>query len=173
MDQYALVYFPSIDTTTINSFRKNYDPMYEIIAPHVTIVFPFKYLPEEKIVRHIQKMIEKQKSFPIHLHGFIKSFDHYLFLLVDQGKEEIYKLHNELYTDILAPELRADIPFIPHLTLGFFQNQEGELNENLYKKALEEAEELTLDFHTTFDNLTLIKGDGIKQAEIIRIFAIT
>lgn len=172
MDHYAIVFFPHINTTTIEAFREKYDPMFGIISPHVTMVFPFKDLEEQAVTQHVEQVITKREPFSIHLHGFTKSFDQYLFLLIAEGKEEMYDLHDQLYTNILAPQLRTDIPFIPHLTLGFFQNEKNELKKDLYDKALREAEELNLDFHTSFDTLTLIKGDGIKPAQIIHTFEI-
>ncbi len=173
MGHYALVYFPRIDITTVNAFRKKYDPMFGVISPHVTIVFPFRGINESTVIQHIQSVTEKQKSFSVHFHGLTKSFDNYLFLLIEEGKEEVYKLHDKLYTNVLASELRTDIPFIPHMTLGLFQNEKHELNEVLFNKAWNEAAELNLDFHTRLDNLTLIKGDGIKPATIIHTFTIT
>jgi hypothetical protein len=36
----------------------------------------------------------------------------------DEGYSEIVKLHDKLYDGPLAPELRLDIPFIPHIGIG-------------------------------------------------------
>jgi hypothetical protein len=36
----------------------------------------------------------------------------------DEGFSRIVKLHDRFYTGLLAPELRLDIPFIPHITVG-------------------------------------------------------
>ena len=42
----------------------------------------------------------------------------YVFLVPDQGNAEISLLHDRLYTGILRPYLRLDLPCVPHITIG-------------------------------------------------------
>jgi 2'-5' RNA ligase len=42
----------------------------------------------------------------------------YVFLVPDQGNAEISLLHDRLYTGVLRPHLRLDLPYIPHITIG-------------------------------------------------------
>ncbi len=42
----------------------------------------------------------------------------HLFLVPDQGYSTLVKLHDTLYSGILAQTLRLDVPFIPHITVG-------------------------------------------------------
>jgi hypothetical protein len=42
----------------------------------------------------------------------------YIFLVPSDGFDGVQQLHDRLYTGVLAAELRLDIPFIPHITLG-------------------------------------------------------
>jgi hypothetical protein len=44
----------------------------------------------------------------------------HVFLVPDQGFSQIVRLHDALYTDLLAPALRLDLPFIPHITIGAY-----------------------------------------------------
>ena len=39
-------------------------------------------------------------------------------MVAAEGYSEIVKLHDRLYTGMLTGELRLDIPFIPHITIG-------------------------------------------------------
>jgi hypothetical protein len=39
-------------------------------------------------------------------------------LVPDEGYSQFVKLHDRLYTGPLAPELRLDLPFIPHITVA-------------------------------------------------------
>ncbi|MDM5194062.1 hypothetical protein QUG02_13900 [Bacillus hominis] len=48
----------------------------------------------------------------------VTSIGDYLFLEIEQGKEQIEELHDKLYTGPLLPFLRKDIPYIPHVTVG-------------------------------------------------------
>jgi 2'-5' RNA ligase len=40
------------------------------------------------------------------------------FLVPDEGFSAIAKLHDRLYTSLLAPYRRPEIPFVPHITVG-------------------------------------------------------
>jgi hypothetical protein len=42
----------------------------------------------------------------------------YVFLVPDEGYSQLSLLHDRLYTGVLAPHLRLDLPFIPHITIG-------------------------------------------------------
>jgi hypothetical protein len=58
------------------------------------------------------------------------------FLVPDAGYSDIIKLHDKLYSDLLAPYLRFDVDFIPHISIGDSEdvqtskNRVDELNEN-------------------------------------------
>lgn len=170
MQQYAIVYFPNIALDTLNNFREKYDPSWKIIKPHITLVSPFSDISEEAIIAHVNTITKEIKSFPIVLSGLIKSFDHYLFLQVEEGNEKINNVHKKLYTGILAPQLQTTIPFVPHITLGYFGSENNGFNQKLYVTAYKEAEGMKLDLQCNFDNVTLIKGDGVSPAKIIKEF---
>ncbi|HEX7041967.1 MAG TPA: 2'-5' RNA ligase family protein [Patescibacteria group bacterium] len=169
MQHYAIVAFPKVDIELIQTFRKKYDPLWNVIHPHITLVFPFSDIPEQLILEHLETVSKTLKPFQIQLKDFTKSFDHYLFLLVQEGKEEIYKVHDLLYTGVLASQLRNDIPFLPHMTLGKFA-KDNIFEEQLYNKALKEIQALHLNIDTVFSNFSLIQGDGILPAKIIKTF---
>ena len=120
MQKLAVVYFPSIDLDEINNFRQKYDPNWNIIRPHITLVSPISDISEKLLFQHIETIIKELKSFPINLNGLTKSFDNYLFLQVKKGKEEITQLHDKLYSGMFASYLQSDISFSPHITLSYF-----------------------------------------------------
>lgn len=143
MQKLAVVYFPKVNLDQINLFRKKYDPLWEIIPPHITLVAPVD-ISEKQLFQHLEKVAQKLSAFSIILNGLTKADDDYLFL-------------NQLYTGILASYHPSS--FVPHLTLGKFSEE-----------AYQEAQELNLNIECNFDNLTLIKGDEISPAQIIKIF---
>lgn len=168
--KYAIVYFLNQNVAELNKFRQKYDPQWEMISLHITIVYPLSDISEEQLIEHIESVIKNRKPFPIHLNGLIKSFDHCLFLLVKEGKEEITKLHEQLYSGILQPYLKNDIPFTPHVTIGYFGDENDELKKELYETALSEAAGMKINISLDFDSIALIKGDGINLAKVIRTF---
>jgi len=90
-----------------------------------------------------------------------------LLLLLKKGNEEAIALHDELYTGILAPYLRRDIEYIPHIGIGLFVRKDAGYNAldpkivdfdaKLYSQALKEAESLKIDSFDTVDRLVLSK----------------
>ncbi|MBP9797574.1 2'-5' RNA ligase family protein [Candidatus Woesebacteria bacterium] len=161
MQFYALVYFLNIHSTEIDIFRKKHDPKWNVIPPHITLVFPFSDFSEYQILEHVKKVTQDIMPFPIHLHGLQKIEDELIFLLVKEGNEEIMHVHVQLYSGIFQT-LEQEFVFEPHITIG-------ELPSADIDSALEEAEALDLDIHATFDFLSLVKGDGISPANIVGI----
>lgn len=144
--QYLKNYPPEID-----AFRKRHDPRYELARPHLTYVFPVDAkIGEVPLVQHIEQVLAGKKAFPVTFSGITYSWDDLVFLLVQDGNDSVIQLHDELYTGILQPFLRADIEYIPHVTLG--------------KKSIAEAQDLDLvrdlAFSSEVSSLTLIKREN-------------
>jgi len=169
---YVLVYYPKFDRKTeegIEAFRRKYDPFVDSWKPHIPFIFPVpcSEVEEEKLTAHIETVLKNWKPFPIHIGGFRKSWDHWLFLLLKKGDEEAIALHNELYTGMLSPYLRREIEYIPHIGIGLFAKKDAGYNvldpkkvdfdSKLYSQALKEAESLKIDSFDTVDRLFLKK----------------
>jgi 2'-5' RNA ligase len=150
---YALVHYPNVDAQQINLFRKKYDPQIDLIEPHITLMFPVPAsIGKDNLVSHLRSVLSGRQPFPIHLQGFQKSWDGYLFLMVQEGNTDIINLHSEIYTGVLADYRKEDIPYVPHLTLGVFAK-----NVNEYAEALEEAKRLDLDYRGMLDKAHLVQ----------------
>lgn len=164
---FALVYYPRVDNKEFHRLREKYEPYNELLPEHLVFVFP---VPEDiglkKLENHIKTILAKWKPFEVHFHGFHKSPDHWLFLVLAGGNDLVHKLHDELYTDILAPHLRDDLPYLPHVGLGLFSKEKYDftnptaeltLDKEKYIKGKSEFENLKLDFWRTVDRLTLVE----------------
>jgi len=162
---YALVHFPTIDTRQIDELRRQYDPQVELIAPHVTIVFPVaESLDKSSLVSHVVNVLRGCKQFSIWLQGLEQSWDNCLFLLLKDGRAEVIRLHDDLYTGILAPFIRRDIPYVPHVTLGAFADDAKRCSD-----ALRDSKRLGLSYQCVVDRLHLVKvnddGSPITREE--------
>jgi hypothetical protein len=164
---YGLVHFPDIDFTKINQLRQRYDPTYRIIDPHITVMFPVPdSVGEENLIRHLTSVVMVEEAFSIQMSGLVKSWDHWLFLTLKEGNSRVIQLYDRIYSDILKPYKRSDIPFIPHIGLGLFAKRgagyslldprQVEFDEKRFKKALREAERMELNYHSKMDKLTLL-----------------
>jgi 2'-5' RNA ligase len=108
----------------IQSIREQNDKnLCHVVGPHFTLVFPTLNFDIKSITDHISMVVESVKPIQFSIHGttivknpFRESTN--LFLIADQGNSDIIKLHDKLYTGVLFKELRLDIPFIPHITIG-------------------------------------------------------
>ena len=182
---YALVHYPNIDTRLINDFRRKYDPHASLIEPHITFVFLVpESVGETSLVLHIESVLTDWRTFPIRLKGLQKAWDHWLFLILAEGNEEVIRLHRELYTGILDPYHRPDIEFVPHVGLGLFARQDAHydirnpqqlsLDDEKYFQALEEAQLLGLDYSFVLDRLHLLKiSDDVSEIVWSREFALS
>src|SRR5437660_12362246 len=116
---YALVHYPKIDTRLIDQLRQKYDPQFGLIDQHITIMFPVRdSIDGNSLVSHLENVLSDCRPFPIRLQGLQRSWDDCLFLLVRDGSSEIVRLHNRIYSGVLAGYKNTDIKFVTHLTLG-------------------------------------------------------
>ena len=179
---YFLAHIPKVDFTQINEIRKKFDPNFRYIDPHIAVVFPVdSTIGESYLIDHIQSVTKNATSFPISLSGLEKSWDHYLYLTVRKGAEKIISLHDKLYSGILKKYWFKDIPYKPHITLGFFADRQAKfdksdiqdinVNTTYFDNALLMAKVFNFNISVEFDNLSLVKRqDKQSPAVIIKEF---
>lgn len=120
------------------------------------------------LMEHIENIIKNTLIFPVHFKGLRKTDDNCIFLMVDQGNEEIIQLHDKFYSESFATYLPTEYPFIPHTTIGDFGPESG----ILCSKALAEAEKEDFDFMDSFDAVSIVEGDGIKPASMLKTLSL-
>ena len=167
---------PWLPPEPIASFRRTHDPTASVVPPHITLVFPVptSTVDAAHFREHVRGVISRTPSFEIRLKGFERSWDHWLFLLVAEGRDEVITLHDELYTGVLEPHLWTEQPFHPHVGLGVFV-EEGDdqdlleprprkLDREGFDKGLRDAEALDLDYKGPFDSVHIVVfGDDLRH----------
>jgi len=127
----AIVAYPQMareDEEWISAIQKRHNELGQsILPPHFTLVFPLAGISEEAIAEHIGRAAARCKSVAFVLRCAIfltddSSDKHFVVLVPDEGFSGIVKLHDRLYTGILEPSLRLDIPYVPHITIGYSMN---------------------------------------------------
>ena len=113
------------DDAWIQNLRARHDQLqYDIVGPHFTFVFPVSGLDQNTFVTHVKNQAQGLAQFTFALRcavvvkDALNAYTH-VCLTPDEGYSAMVKLHDRLYTGPLAAELRLDIPFIPHLTVGY------------------------------------------------------
>jgi hypothetical protein len=116
--------YPTIAATHyqwIQKIRRQHDTRYyHVVDPHFTLIFPTFDLEPLLLREHVRSQSQGQASIAISLCCAIVVKDQLsdytqTFLVPDQGFGALVKLHDKLYTGILADQLRLDIPYIPHI----------------------------------------------------------
>ncbi|PFD39155.1 2'-5' RNA ligase [Bacillus cereus] len=114
-----LLFLNNMPIDEIESMREKHDPLFGLIRPHITIVFPFESaISNDELKSHILNLSKEIRPIEIEFASRISSEREFLFLEVERGKEQIEELHISLYTGPLLQFLRTDIPYIPHVTVG-------------------------------------------------------
>jgi 2'-5' RNA ligase len=154
----------------IGAFRRAHYPTAHLVEPHLTVVFPIPAAIGDEVFReHVRARVSRTPAFEIRLKGIGKTWDHWLYLAVAEGREEVIALHDALYTGDLRPYLWTDQPYVPHVGLGHFAVQ-GDTRDPLelrsrafdgprYATARREAEELHLDYTGRFDSVHIFGLD--------------
>ena len=121
----AIVSYPHLedaDRDWIESVRAKHDPQAPRIGVHFTLVFPAEVLPIV-VAAEVSAVARSAKPIPFTIRCAKAVRDvvgggGHVFLVPDEGRDEIAQLHDQLYEGALRPHLRADIPFTPHLTVA-------------------------------------------------------
>lgn len=156
--------FSNIDR--IEAFREKYDPLYNLIPPHLTLVFPFENGPTTKeLRRHVERSVAFVSAFRIVLQEITGEQDRYLFLNVKEGNDKIVELHDRLYRNVMAPYINRRITYVPHLTMARF----SERNKDQFEAAFRESLELSDRFESTITDVYIeqIAASGASIIETI------
>lgn len=125
MNVLAIVAYPELDAADrdwIEAFRSRHDPQAPRIAVHFTLVFPADESPAA-VTAEASAIARSTGAIPFTIRAVavvpdIAGNGGHVFLVPDEGRDEITKLHDRLYDGVMQPHLRADIPFTPHLTVA-------------------------------------------------------
>jgi hypothetical protein len=124
---FVVLGYPEIrieDLRWIEAFRNDHDLLYrDIVRAHFTLVFPTDGLSREDLISHVHECASETRPIEFVLRGALVVADHeivawHVFLVPDEGNSLLIKLHDRLYQEPLAAELRLEIPFIPHLGIA-------------------------------------------------------
>ena len=123
----VVVNYPTVsreDLGWMQSIRAEHDELYYGVAnPHFTFVFPVFGFDRGRFLGHVRERTRGVAGirFACRCATVVKdATNEYtrVFLVPDEGHSGIVKLHDRLCGGPLAPHLRLDIPFIPHIGIA-------------------------------------------------------
>lgn len=118
----------------IENIRKQYDELYKILPPHITLAFPFESsMSNDELKDRLMQVLKSVEPFEIVMSGVSLHKDeniktNYIFLNVVSGVKEIKILHNEIYEKVLNQKMSFE--YIPHIPLGTTENEQIEFELN-------------------------------------------
>lgn len=126
--RHIVVSYPELaeaDLRQVGAWRAQFSELeYSVVSPHFTLVFPLEGGDPAALTAHLEDVAAVTPAFPVELRCALVVDDvttllTHVFLVPDAGFSAVVRLHDRLYTGLLAPYLRLDVPFIPHVTLGY------------------------------------------------------
>ncbi len=169
---YLVIAYPQLsieDLKQIQDYRSQNDALYyNVIAPHFTLVFPVFDVSENDFIDEVRtkaKYFEKTR-FTIRCAVINKdAFSDYFhtFLVPDEGFSKIVKWHDILYSDKLKNNLKLDIDFIPHITIG------NSTDKFLCKKMVDTWNEKEFEISGLITHITIIKYENSIVSHIEEI----
>lgn len=148
-----------INLDRIQKIRKEYDELYEVIMPHITLAFPFKKdISNERLKKELLNITKNIKPFKIKCKGITLKKDkridtYYIFLNIVEGKELISEINEKIYQNILSDINIKKYNYDPHITLGNTNNSDEKI-------------ELDDEFETIVDSI-VIESIGENEESII------
>lgn len=166
MNTRTIMIFPEFENTdVINDIRKKYDPLADVVLPHITLVFPFdSELTNEELSLYLKESLSDTHPFKVELEGFSKQEDrygNYLFLNVAQGMDVIKNIHDMLYEDKLK-QFDAGYDYVPHMTVRKVSSME------LLDKAFDDVNKYNDKFSTVVKKIS-VEMIGEHEESIIVI----
>ena len=120
----------------IEDFRKQYDPLFGLIPPHITIIFPFKSdICKDILIKHLKVQLSDQDIFMISLDPKVHFEENskFVFAKITDGADHITKIHNILYENILEDYKDNNYSYSPHLTLGNLQDYTKDVDTAIHQ----------------------------------------
>lgn len=110
------------DRDWIEAVRAKSDPQATRLGVHFTLVFPAE-ASAPAVVAEVSEIAKSTRPMRFSIREArvvpdVLGDGAHVFLVPDEGRDEIAKLHDQLYEGVMRPHLRADIPFIPHMTVA-------------------------------------------------------
>jgi 2'-5' RNA ligase len=111
----VLAIFPEMNTAGVERFRGRWDPLATEVPARITVAFPFEWpRPVSALAHALQPVLAACTPFALELSSPTVWQDEYLFLLVDEGREQVRRLHEAIYSQALRGAPRPS-HFRPHV----------------------------------------------------------
>ena len=152
-----ILIFPKFENIhLIQDIRSKFDPLANLVAPHITLAFPFSDdMSNEELIEKLNNLLVTYHPFKITFSGMSLSDAGYIFLNCINGFNDIVCLHDEIYQKILPTHFKSSVKYIPHITLGQSNN-------------IEELRSFEYEFNTIVDEVSVELIGNCEESIIIK-----
>ena len=153
LPRYAVAWFPKFEgIERIEAFRARHDPVAGDIAAHLSLVFPFPTAHSRlQVETHVNRVVSGWPRIHVTFRRVRIHANEFLFLMASRGAASVTALHDKLYTRSLAPHLRRDMAYEPHITIARHAGY-----HSLERAFAEAEEEFTGEYGETIREVTLL-----------------
>lgn len=93
------------------------------VDAHFTLVFGCDAVAPDEFTNHVAAIARAAAPIAFVCRRAVVHFEEsiaawYVFLIPEEGSAEILQLHDRLYSGVLSAHLRADLPYVPHITIA-------------------------------------------------------
>ena len=169
LPRFAVAWFPQFEgTARIEAFRSRHDPAARLIPAHLSLVFPFPTAHTRlQVQTHVRRVVSKWPPIPVTFRRVRMEANEFVFLMASRGAASITALHDKLYTRSLAPHLRRDLPYAPHITIA------RHADYRQLEAALEEAEgEFRGEFSEVIRDVSLLAVGRDGKIDVLASIAL-
>lgn len=158
----------SVDSARIGVLRQEHDPhRVDVVGPHLTLVFPTTLLEADALSQHTRSCAKDLEPITLLLDrvDVVEDDSENLFrtlLVPTVGYEPVVALHDALYRPPLDTELRSDVAYVPHLSLGA-----GSRGAMMTLASQLEGEGTIIK--TRLTKLTVASYDGSKVLDLVTV----
>ena len=153
----------------MDEVRNRHDREYaHIVRPHFSLVFPVPGIQETAFVTHVAAVARMREAIPFvcryaMTHDDRANDNWYVFLVPDEGFSDIARLHDDLYTGILAPHLLLDRPYVPHIGVATSRDRREckQLADQLNRKGVMVSGTVDMITISEYDGAVLTDGQQI------------
>ena len=115
----AVVAYPELEEAklrAIEDIRSLRDPQAARIPAHFTLVFPTQ-APLDEFEAELASAAAETPPIAFTVRR-AEAAGGLVVLVPDDGRDQISRLHDRLYSGVLRPQLRDDLPYVPHVTVA-------------------------------------------------------
>lgn len=163
MIQFAVVAFPRTGAlAAIEAIRARHDPLADVIAAHVTLVFPFDTaISIDTLQSHVELVASRTPAFQAGVRASARIDREYLFLDISNGADAFIELHDRLYHGLLRAHRSRTHLYQPHITIGRSTNA-----ARLGNAVAEAKASLPPTIGASFDHVAVVRLDDATHCHV-------